>query len=935
MAVPARLLMLTAIATLIVRAVLPLSSSRAQAQDRSHTVMLVDYNTKLAWERIALSAPQFTPARFFNQSLTSSLNLLSHLNYIPAERDQGSCGNCWAWAGTGALEIALDLQQGVHDRLSVQFINSCNSAINSCNGGQLTDLTGFYAEQRYAIPWSNTNAQWQSASGTNTVSCSAIGKVPQYGISSVGAQTISTHGLGQATAIANIKAALNQNKPIWFAFLMATAQDWNTFYSFWNNQSESAVWSDFFPGQSWTSGGAGHAVLVVGYNEDDPIKPYWIVLNSWGTANGLRPNGLFRVSMNLDYDAADSTGHPNLFWQILDVTFQTAASLPAPVLNAEPITTPSTSNTISWTPIATGHPIGVPSTAVSSGIVQGSGTTKVVGSPSTAVPGSVYADLKSGFAAAYARRTADKAVSIQPEQTKAIILPTAWQGIYSESFEGVFPGAHWTLFGNPTWNDTNYTAYTGSWSGWCSASSFSPLWGYPNNMDAWMVYGPFSIATAQTAQVSFWYKNSSELGYDFLQWMASTNGTDFYGHQISGQQTTWRQVIFDLTAVPGLGNLCGRDQVWFALNFTSDSTISGFSGAFVDDIVIQKDTLTAAPDLMPYAPAGWNDRIPIATTQLAGDAVHSFSGPFYSNQILYFNWATINQGTAIAGAYRVHVEVTGTGGGTWDWNISSHAVSQYWYLASDKAVGPLSAGTHTFKIWIDSSGAVAESHEDNNYYERTITVSSPNVPDLTTWMAAGWNDKIPIGTTQLAGDAVHSFNGPVYDNQTLYFNWATINQGTAVAGAYQVHVEVTGTGGGTWDWNISNNDVNSFWHLEYDQSVGPLTSGPHTFKIWVDYQGSVTEADESNNYYERTITVMASGAVRYYAECADNEGFRSPRNSDWISTTSFTFIGLTAGTNYWYRVKASNAGSQSTWSNVEHSQQAAQEKKVKGQLITP
>ena len=48
-----------------------------------------------------------------------SVDLLPHLDYIPSERSQGSCGNCWVWAGTGCLEIALSTQEDIRDRLSV------------------------------------------------------------------------------------------------------------------------------------------------------------------------------------------------------------------------------------------------------------------------------------------------------------------------------------------------------------------------------------------------------------------------------------------------------------------------------------------------------------------------------------------------------------------------------------------------------------------------------------------------------------------------------------------------------------------------------------------------------------------------------------------------------------------------------------------------
>ena len=42
----------------------------------------------------------------------ASVSLLDRLEYTPSERDQGSCGNCWAWAGTGVMEIDYARQNG-------------------------------------------------------------------------------------------------------------------------------------------------------------------------------------------------------------------------------------------------------------------------------------------------------------------------------------------------------------------------------------------------------------------------------------------------------------------------------------------------------------------------------------------------------------------------------------------------------------------------------------------------------------------------------------------------------------------------------------------------------------------------------------------------------------------------------------------------------
>src|SRR5207249_2645585 len=74
-----------------------------------------------------------------------------------------------------------------------------------------------------------------------------------------------------------------------------------------------------------------------------------------------------------------------------------------------------------------------------------------------------------------------------------------------------------------------------------------------------------------------------------------------------------------------------------------------------------------------------------------------------------------------------------------------------------------------------------------------------------------------------------------------------------------VHVQVTGTGGGSWDWTGVSTQAGFVTFLTNDQAFGPLAAGTHTIKLWLDYDDAVNESDESNNYYERTITVTGSG----------------------------------------------------------------------------
>jgi len=300
-----------------------ISIAGADEGSYTNTIMRPDRETRLRWIRSYERAPlvRMDEKLKLRMPLRGSLSLLGYLKYTPAERDQAYCENCWAWVGTGVMGIALDIEEAVFDRLSVQFISSCNMAMHCCEGGWLSDLTSFYASEGYAIPWSNSNASWQDGDGNCNVLCDVISVSPNYSIASITPVSILTHGVGQAQAIANIKNVLNQNRAVFFGFFMGTLEDWIDFRSFWNTKTEDAVW-DFDPscGKPYTSAGGGHAVLCVGYNDNDPNNAYWVMLNSWGTT-ASRPNGIFRVDMDVDYDCADSTGAYNLYWQTLDVDF--------------------------------------------------------------------------------------------------------------------------------------------------------------------------------------------------------------------------------------------------------------------------------------------------------------------------------------------------------------------------------------------------------------------------------------------------------------------------------------------------------------------------------------------------------------------------------------------------------------------------------------
>ena len=314
----------------------------AMPQERRYPYMRPTPEEARRWTKLYEAAPQAYLSPKLQAKLISApgthFSLLDYLQYVPAERNQGYCGNCWAWAGTGAIEVDNAFKNGVKDRLSIQYLNSNfhgGSGYDwACCGGWLDDVADFYSSTGIAIPWSNSNAHWQDGgryceSHSTSVPAGSISTNPGYALTSIQAEVVPTQGVGNDAAIANIKNVLHQGKAVWFAYFLPNYAAWTDFTTFWDWETEDAVWQpDFACGENYNYAlGVGHAVLCVGYNDTDPSNRYWIMLNSWGTSTS-RPNGLFHMNMDMNYDC----NYPNFdfafYWMALDIDYPSGPNNP-------------------------------------------------------------------------------------------------------------------------------------------------------------------------------------------------------------------------------------------------------------------------------------------------------------------------------------------------------------------------------------------------------------------------------------------------------------------------------------------------------------------------------------------------------------------------------------------------------------------------------
>lgn len=327
-------------------------------------------------------------------------------------------------------------------------------------------------------------------------------------------------------------------------------------------------------------------------------------------------------------------------------------------------------------------------------------------------------------------------------------------------------------------------------------------------------------------------------------------------------------------------------------------------------------------NLLPYQPAGWDNIIILSTETGTNTSASSIC----EGQNIYLDYAILNNGTAaISETFYVRLYIDGVAKATW---THSGLGANTYYTLKDYSVGTLAAGSHTFKITADVLDNVDETSETDNEYTRTFTVST--CKNLTPYKPSTWDNKIVLST----GTGTFTSSSTIYDNQPVYLDWAVINDGAnPITESFTVKLFVDGVLKNSWPKTGMNAGV---YLYTSDYNLGNLTAGTHTFRIVADADNSVTESNEGDNEYSRSVTVLSTtlaspvataatgitgngftanwnavtAATGYYLDVSPNETFSSflagynKKNVGNVLTHAVS--GLTAGTTYYYRVWAYN-----------------------------
>lgn len=196
-------------------------------------------------------------------------------------KDQGGCGDCWAFSTTEGIESAVFMATGTLVGLSEQQLTSCVEEVDGCDGGDPKPALDYVMENGIDL---QSDYPDSSPEDGDTGNCTWDGKKSATVTSYRYAIPVCNNGTCDKQDEEAMAAAVAKYGPLAICLNAGpwnNTEDWTTddVVDFGDNCSSDADQMD-------------HCVQVVGYDKT-AVKPYWKIRNSWTSSWG--ENGFMRL----------------------------------------------------------------------------------------------------------------------------------------------------------------------------------------------------------------------------------------------------------------------------------------------------------------------------------------------------------------------------------------------------------------------------------------------------------------------------------------------------------------------------------------------------------------------------------------------------------------------------------------------------------------
>ena len=172
-------------------------------------------------------------------------------------RNQEQCGSCWAFSASEVLSDRFCIAQKVNVVLSPQYLVSCDSSNDGCQGGNLPLVWEFMRST--GIPIDSCDPYVSGGGNSHTGSCTNQCSSEKF---------YHATDIGGFFDIDDVKSHMMTHGPVQTGFTV-----YQDFMSY-----KSGIYEHTYGAEL-----GGHAVKIVGWGVQNGTE-YWIVANSWGAS---------------------------------------------------------------------------------------------------------------------------------------------------------------------------------------------------------------------------------------------------------------------------------------------------------------------------------------------------------------------------------------------------------------------------------------------------------------------------------------------------------------------------------------------------------------------------------------------------------------------------------------------------------------------------